>query len=115
MALLLMDALLTISKAFDRMNLNVLFTKLIERNLPLKVLHLLEKWFTMSETCVRWGSQCSSFYKLTAGVRQGGVLSPFLFATFIDGIVNKIKDANVGRYVSTICVSIVLYKPMTSC
>jgi len=46
----------------------------------------------MSETCVRWGSQYSSFYKLTDGVRQGRVLSPFLFALFIDGIANKIKD-----------------------
>jgi len=53
--------------------------------------------------------QYSSFYKLTAGVRQGGVLLPFLFAIFIDGIVNKIKDANVGCYVSTVCVSILLY------
>jgi len=63
----------------------------------------------MSETCVRWGGQYSSFYKLTAGLRQGGVLSPFLFAIFIDGIVNKIKDANVGCYLSTVCVSIFLY------
>jgi hypothetical protein len=32
---------------------------------------------------------------------------PFLFAIFIDGsLVNKIKDANTGCYVSTICVSV---------
>jgi len=73
------------------MNHYVLFTKLIERNLPFKLLHILETWFTMSETCMRLGGQYSSFYKLTAGVRQGGVLSPLLFAIFIDGIVNKIK------------------------
>ena len=47
------SALLDLSKAFDRMNHYVLFTKQFERNLPLKLLHLLEKWFTMSETCVR--------------------------------------------------------------
>jgi len=100
---------LDLSKAFDRMNHYLLFKKLIQRNLPIKLLHILEKWFTMSETCVRLGGQYSSFYKLTAGVRQGRVLSPFLFAIFIDGIINKIKDANVGCYVSTVCVSIFLY------
>ena len=100
---------LDLSKAFDRMNHYVLFIKLIERSLPYKLVHILENWFTMSETCVRWGDQYSSFYKLSAGVRQGGILSPFLFAIFIDSIVNKIKDANVGCYVSTICVSIFLY------
>jgi len=45
---------LDLSKAFDRMNHYVLFTKLIERNLPFNLLHIFEKWFTMSETCVRW-------------------------------------------------------------
>jgi Reverse transcriptase (RNA-dependent DNA polymerase) len=58
---------------------------------------------------IRWGDQNSSFYSLSAGVRQGGILSPFLFAIFIDGIVNKIIDADVGCYVSTVCVSIFLY------
>jgi len=91
------------------MNHYVLFTKLIERNLPFKLLQIFEKCFTMSETCVRWGGQYSSFYKLTAGLGQGGVLSPLLFAVFIDSIVYKIKDANVGCYVSTVCVSIFLY------
>ena len=76
-----------LSKAFDRMNHYALFTKLIERNLPSKLLYILETWFTMSVTCVRWGDQSSSFYSLSAGVRQGGILSPFLFAKFIDSIV----------------------------
>jgi retron-type reverse transcriptase len=100
---------LDLSKAFDRMNHYVLFTKLIERKLPYKILHILEKWFTMSETCVRWGDHYSLFYKLLAGVRQGGILSPFLFAIFIDSVVNKIENAKVGCYLSSVCVSIFLY------
>ena len=46
---------------------------------------------------------------LTAGVRQGGVLSPFLFAVFIDGIVDKVQSLNVGCYISTMCCCIFLY------
>jgi len=42
-------------------------------------------------------------------VRQEGILSPVLFAIFIDGLANKIKDANVGCYISTLCASIFLY------
>ena len=100
---------LDLSKAFDRMNHYVLFVKLMEKKLPSEILNIMEKWFILSETCVRWGDQNSAFFKLSAGVRQGGVLSPFLFAIFIDGLVNKIKNANVGCYVSTVCVSIFLY------
>ena len=42
----------------------------------------------------------SSFFRLMAGVRQGGVLSPFLFAVFIyvDNLVDKVKATGVGCY-----------------
>jgi len=44
-----------------------------------------------------------------AGVRQGGVLSPFLFAIFIDNLVDKVKATGVGCYLLSFCVSIFLY------
>ena len=49
------------------------------------------------------------FFRLLAGVRQGGVLSPFLFALFIDSLVDKVKSIGVGCYLSSVCVSIFLY------
>ena len=54
-----------------------------------ELLSLLEHWFSISVTCVRWGSCYSHFFSLLAGVRQGGVLSPLLFAIFIDSLVDK--------------------------
>lgn len=100
---------LDLSKAFDRMNQYALFIKLMERKFPVEILTILEKWFSIAETCVRWGTEYSYFFKLLAGVRQGGVLSPVLFAIFIDGIVNRVNATNVGCYNSTVCVSIFLY------
>ena len=47
--------------------------------------------------------------RLLCGVRQGGVLSPFLFAIFIDSIVDKVKATGVGCYLNSVCVSILLY------
>ena len=41
--------------------------------------------------------------------RQGGVLSPVLFAVFINDLVDKVNKANIGCYISNVCVSIVLY------
>jgi len=98
-----------LSKAFDRMNHFVLFVKLMDRRLPLQLLNLFVLWFSISETCVRWGSYDSHFIKLTAGVRQGGVLSPYFFAIFVDDIVNKIVECNTGCYIRNICTSIFLY------
>ena len=100
---------LDLSKAFDRMNHYVLFLKLMDRNLPAPLLTLLEIWFSISATCVKWCGHVSYFFRLRAGVRQGGVLSPLLFSLAIDSIVCKIKLANIGCYRSTICCSIFLY------
>lgn len=70
---------LGLEKAFDRINRFALFGKLMDRNFPNELIDLLESWFDASVTCVRWLSHSSSFFKLLAGVRQGGVLSPVLF------------------------------------
>ena len=63
---------LDLSKAFDKMNHFALFVKLMERQFPVELLKILEYWFSISETCVRWQGQFSYFFKLTVGTRQGG-------------------------------------------
>ena len=87
--------------------------------IPVNLLSLLERWFALSETCVKWGQVVSSFVNL-CGVRQGGrqrpyvfirslggVLSPYLF--FIDSIIDKIKSSGLGCYVKWTCMSVFLY------
>jgi len=45
---------LDLSKAFDRMNHYALFIKLMKRNFPLNILNIIETWFLVSTTCVKW-------------------------------------------------------------
>ena len=45
---------LDVSKAFDKMNHHGLFTKLMNRGLPVKLLSVLEDWFSKCFTCVEW-------------------------------------------------------------
>jgi len=50
----------------------------MDRNILSNFLFLLEKWFSVSISCVKWGSSYSEFFfQLLCGVRQGGVLSRF--------------------------------------
>jgi len=76
------------------MNHYALFLKLMDRKIPSNFLFLLEKWFSVSISCVKWGSSYSeffSYYVVTGvGLGQGGVLSPFLFAIFVDSIVDRV-------------------------
>jgi retron-type reverse transcriptase len=100
---------LDLSKAFDIMNHYILLTKLIRRNLPLVLLNIMELWFKVSKTCVKWEGCESHFFSLMAGLRQGGVLSPLLFAIFIDDLVDVVRRINVGCCISRICCAIFLY------
>jgi len=78
------SAFLDASKAFDRTNHNLLFGKLIKRNVPICIVRLLLTSYRQLTMQVKWGSNYSSPFTLTIGVRQGGVLSPYLFAVYLD-------------------------------
>jgi len=76
-------------------------------------------WFAIGATCVKWSSVFSGFFSLPCGIRQGGLLSPYLFALYVDGIAKKIESANVGCYVRQTCLllyadDIVLMAPTVS-
>ena len=58
-----------ISKAFDRMNHNGLYIKLMQRSLPSDLLSVIENWFDKCFTCVKWNSVFSNRFKLSCGVR----------------------------------------------
>ena len=66
------------SKAFDRVSHNILFDKLIERNVPLCFVRLLSFWYVRQRMVVKWGNCFSTYFSVSNGVRQGGILSPYL-------------------------------------
>ena len=91
------------------MNHDGLFIKLMQRNFPEKLLRVLETWFYNSITCVRWGQLSSHFFKLNCGIRQGGVLSPHLFAIYVDCVIEKTKEIICGCRLNFANFSILVY------
>jgi len=91
------------------MNHNGLFLKLMDRLLPVNVLLILEKWFENCYTCVKWGSITSCMFQLTRGIRQGGVLSPYLFAVYVDDLIASVEHTRFGCFYKSTCISIVMY------
>ena len=58
---------------------------------------------------MRWSKTFSDIVSLTAGVRQGGVLSPLLFSAYIDVILSELEKSNCGCFINSKCFNSFLY------
>ena len=95
------------SKAFDMVDQGVTFR---DRGLPLPILRFMLSWYATQQMQVRWGSCLSDVFHVSNGVRQGSVLSPVLFAVYLDGLLAELSGSGVGCYWgSFICRCVLLY------
>ena len=84
------------SKAFDRLVHSGLFLKLINRNVPVIFLNFIISWYSELRCRIKWGTQFSDWFLITAGVRQGGILSPDFYSIYVDDLVSKMKESGKG-------------------
>jgi hypothetical protein len=97
------------SKAFDRLIHSGLFLKIMNRGVPLVFLDIMVSWYDGLYCRVRWGDHYSDWFLITAGVRQGGILSPDFYCIYVDDLVIKLSDLHVGCYIKYIFVASLLY------
>ena len=90
-------------KAFDRVNHFSLLHRLLNRKVPLYIVKLLYKWFSTQRYFVRWNNCVSAPFNVLNAVRQGGILSPFLFNVFMDNLSIALKDSNAGCFFDNVC------------
>jgi len=100
---------LDISKAFDRVDHYALLDLLLDRHLPNNFVAIFYNWLFKCQIYVRWGTALSSPFSVRAGVRQGGILSPVLFAVYVDVLVYRLKSANIGCKMFDIYYGCLLY------
>ena len=97
------------SKGFDRINHRLLFDKLTRRGVPECLVRILSFWYSSQRMCVRWGSTYSTCFGVSNGVRQGGILSPYLFNVYMDKLSSLLNDCGTGCYIGERIVNHLMY------
>lgn len=83
--------LIDLEKAFDRVQLQDVVHILYNRNIPLKIIKLVEDIYTRNKIEARVNSELTDPIDVTTGIRQGDSLSPLLFNIILDEIIKQVK------------------------
>jgi hypothetical protein len=99
--------LLDCSRAFDTCKFDILFTKLINRKVPPIVVRTLLFVYEEQYAWVKWGGARSSIFSIVNGTRQGSILSPALFAVYVDDLIQELRDLDLGCHVAGLFYGVV--------
>ena len=67
------------SKAFDKVRHDLIYMKLEKAGIPVYIIRLIKFWYAAQSMFIRWNGHVSERFRCSNGVKQGGILSPFLF------------------------------------
>ena len=70
--------------------------KLHQKGIWCPIWQIIDKWYTSSTSSVIWDNQQSKPFPCCQGVRQGGVLSPFLYCLFVDELLDNLAKSGFG-------------------
>ena len=62
-----------------------------------KLLKAVQSFNADSRACIRIGNEVSEWFSVKFGVRQGCVMSPWLFNLNMDGVVREVQAKTLGR------------------
>ena len=98
-----------LSSGGDRLVHSGLLSKLMKRNVPKCFLDILITWYDGLRCRVRWDGYLGTWFDVTAGVRQGGILSPDLYNIYVDDLVYILKSSGVGCHVADTFAAALFY------
>ena len=97
------------SKAFNGVLHMKLFEKLIQRKVPVCFVCLLKHWYKDQTMQIKWGKHFSKPFHVSDGARQGGLLSPYLFAVYLDDLTNEPKNIKAGCYIGEVLLNHLMF------
>ena len=63
-----------------------------------KLLKAVQNFYVDSRACVRVGNDVSKWFPVNVELRQGCVMSPWLFNVYMDGVVREVNVRVLGKW-----------------
>ena len=96
-------------KAFDMVNRDLLFLKLLQKGINGKFYNTLKSLYTNNMYSISLNGHLSDWFQADLGVRQGDCMSSTLFALFINDLAKEIKELGIGVNIGNYILSILLF------
>ena len=87
------------TKAFDRVHFSRLFEVLVQRKVNPIDLRLMLDLYQQQRCRTRWKNSTSPYFDVSNGIRQGSVISPVLFCTYLDELLLDLEKHKMGCHV----------------
>ncbi|KAK6191131.1 hypothetical protein SNE40_002872 [Patella caerulea] len=98
-----------LKKAFDNVDRECLWFQLLKFRVNGKILNALRSLYNNTKCAVNVNNHLTDWFDVTLGVKQGCLLSPSLFAIYINDLAQEIKNLNLGIDIDGFNLSILLY------
>ena len=89
-------AFIDFKKAFDSINRDLLFYKLLQNKIDGKYYNAIKQMYLNTEACVRINNIYTDWFETESGVKQGDCLSTTLFNLYINDLIKEIKCLGKG-------------------
>ncbi len=96
-------------KAFDWVDRDLLFFKLLEYNIDEKIYNCIKIMYNHPLSCVKLYSNVTDYFPTESGIRQGDSLSPTPFAIFINDLASEMKQLDIGIDIENGKICILLF------
>jgi len=76
---------------------------------PGYIVRVLAYWYAHQQMYIKWGGSISAPFRVSNGVRQGGILPPVLFNVYMDELSRRLNGCNTGCMIGGMLVNRLMY------